>query len=125
MSPYVSVAILFVLCAVVVGAMVSLNRLLGPIAGGEVKSETFECGNPSSGSAWGRFSVKFYMPAILFIVFDLEVVFLYPWAVTFGSLGGPVGEELSPLFLGRVCFFILTSIIAFVYAWRKGVFRYD
>lgn len=117
MSPYVSVAILFVLCAVVVGAMVSLNRILGPIAGGEVKSETFECGNPPSGSAWGRFSVKFYMPAILFIVFDLEVVFLYPWAVTFRELG----------LFGLVEMVVFVSILGLglLYAWRKGALEWD
>ena len=61
--------------------------------------------------------------AITFLVFDVEIVFLYPWAATFPSLGQ--GSELAPLFLGRMLFFVLTSVIAFAYAWRKGVFRYD
>jgi NADH-quinone oxidoreductase subunit A len=54
-----------------------------------VKVEAFECGNPASGSAWGRFSVKFYLTAILFIVFDIEVVFMYPWAVAYRRSGSP------------------------------------
>ena len=70
-----------------------------------------------------RFNVRFYIVAMTFLVFDVEIVFLYPWAVTFSSLSDDSG--LAVLFLGRVAFFILTSIIAFVYAWRKGVFRYD
>ena len=60
-----------------------------------------------------------------FLLFDVEIVFLYPWAVTFPSLAGEAGQHLSPLFLGRMLFFVLTTAIAFVYAWRKGVFRYD
>lgn len=117
MSPYVSVAILFVLCAVVVGVMVSLNQLLGPVAPGDVKSEPFECGNPPTGNAFGRVTVKFYMPAILFIVFDLEVVFLYPWAITFRELG----------MFGFVEMLVFVSILAIglLYVWRKGALEWD
>lgn len=104
---------------------VTLSTLAGPSRHGPVKGGVYESGVNPIGTARQRFNVRFYMVAMTFLLFDVEIVFLYPWAVTFGSLGGPVGEELSPLFLGRVCFFILTSIIAFVYAWRKGVFRYD
>ena len=67
--------------------MTFASPLLGASKHTPVKDEPFECGNPSSGSAWGRFSVKFYLVAILFIIFDIEVVFLYPWAVVFRQLG--------------------------------------
>src|SRR5579872_5813869 len=72
---------------IVVGVMVSINALIGPKRVSTVKMETFECGNPPSGSAWGRFSVRFYLTALLFLVFDVEVVFLYPWAVQLRTLG--------------------------------------
>jgi NADH:ubiquinone oxidoreductase subunit 3 (subunit A) len=75
------------------------------------------------GTAHRRFNVRFYLVAITFLVFDVEIVFLYPWAITFPSLAAQ--SPLSLLFLGRVIFFVLTSAIAFAYAWRKGVFRYD
>ena len=79
MEQYVPVLIALILAGVVAGAMVFASTLFGPRQHSAVKDEPFECGNPPSGSAWGRFSVKFYLVAILFIVFDLEVVFLYPW----------------------------------------------
>jgi NADH-quinone oxidoreductase subunit A len=116
MSPYVSVAILFALSAIVVGVMVSLNRLLGPVASGDVKAEPFECGNPPAASM-GRFTVRFYMPAILFILFDLEVVFLYPWAVTFRDLG-MFG------FVEMLVFLVILGV-GLLYAWRKGALEWD
>ena len=61
--------------------------------------------------------------AMTFLLFDVEIVFLYPWAMVFPNLSE--GSGLGPMFLARVLFFILTSVIAFLYAWRKGVFRYD
>ena len=117
MSPYVSVAFLCLLSAIVVGAMVSLNRLLGPRAASDVKFEAFECGNPPSGAAWGRFTVRFYMTAILFIVFDVEVVFLYPWAVLFRDLG------IFGLF--EMLAFLLVLGVGLLYAWRKGALEWD
>jgi NADH-quinone oxidoreductase subunit A len=117
MSPYVSVAMLFALSAIVVGVMVSVNRLLGPVAPGAVKAEPFDCGNPPRGAALGRFTVRFYMPAILFILFDLEVVFLYPWAVTFRDLG---------LFgFVEMLVFLVILGVGLLYAWRKGALEWD
>ena len=81
-----------------------------------VKAEPFECGNVSSGPAWGRFSVKFYLTAILFIVFDVEVVFLYPWAVMYRSLG------LFGFF--EMLMFVLVLALGFVYVWRKGALEW-
>jgi len=106
-------------------ANVALTTFLGPSRKGEVKGTTYESGMNPIGSARRRFNVRFYIVAMTFLLFDVEIVFLYPWAVTFPSLGGAEGELLSPLFLGRMMFFVLTTAIAFVYAWRKGVFRYD
>jgi NADH:ubiquinone oxidoreductase subunit 3 (subunit A) len=75
------------------------------------------------GSARRRFNVRFYIVAMTFLVLDVEIVFLYPWASVFPNLSD--ASDLAPLFLGRMMFFVLTTIIAFAYAWRKGVFRYD
>jgi NADH-quinone oxidoreductase subunit A len=117
MNPYVSVVILFLLSGVVVGVMVSLNALLGPTATNAVKFQPFECGNPPSGTAWGRFTVKFYMPAILFILFDIEVVFLFPWAVVFRDLG--------VFGLVEMLFFLAVLGIGLLYAWKKGALEWD
>lgn len=93
------------------------SLLLAPRRPSAVKAEAFECGNPASGPAWERFSVKFYLTAILFIVFDLEVVFLYPWAVLFRRLG-VFGLVEMAIFVG-----VLT--LGLVYVWRKGALEWD
>lgn len=100
-----------------------LTSVLGPSRQGAVKGMVYEAGVNPIGSARRRFNVRFYIVAMTFLVFDVEIVFLYPWATTFPSLGP--GSDLAPLFLGRMLFFVLTSVVAFAYAWRKGVFRYD
>ncbi len=102
---------------------VVISTVLGPHRQGKVKGTTYESGVNPFGTARRRFNVRFYMVAMTFLVFDVEIVFLYPWAVVFRNLDPE--SALRPLFLGRVLFFILTTIVAFVYAWRKGVFRYD
>jgi len=99
------------------------TTLLGPSRKGAVKGLAYESGVNPFGTARRRFNVRFYVVAMTFLLFDVEIVFLYPWAVVFKSLDA--NSPLNALFLGRVLFFILTSIIAFAYAWRKGVFRYD
>ena len=105
---------------------VAATTFLGPSRKGEIKGTVYESGMNPIGSARRRFNVRFFILAMTFLLFDVEIVFLYPWAVTFPSLGGEAVEGgLDLLFLGRMLFFVLTTIVAFVYAWRKGVFRYD
>jgi len=113
-----------VLIAITFGvATVVLSTLMGPNRQGAVKGMVYESGMNPFGTAKRRFNVRFYLVAMTFLLFDVEIVFLVPWAAVFASL--EAGSEMSHLFLGRVLFFILTTILAFVYAWRKGVFRYD
>jgi len=114
---YLPVLIVFVFAAVLVGAMIGLGHVLGPQRPSITKLEAFECGNPPSGSAWGRFPVRFYVTAILFIVFDVEVVFLYPWAVTFRSLGW--------FGLIEMLVFVAVLALALLYVWRKGALEWD
>ncbi|MBT8486610.1 MAG: NADH-quinone oxidoreductase subunit A [Phycisphaerales bacterium] len=99
------------------------THILGPSVEGVVKDSTYESGMNPIGTARKRFNVRFYILAMTFLVFDVEIIFLYPWAVTYTKL--PPGSPEAGLFLGRILFFIGTSIIAYVYAWRKGVFRWD
>ena len=122
-SHYAPVGILLVMAILFgVGNMI-LTHLLGPSRKGDVKGMVYESGMNPIGSARRRFNVRFYIVAMTFLVFDVEIVFLYPWATVFPSLSRESG--LSTLFLFRMLFFLLTSVIAFMYAWRKGVFRYD
>jgi NADH-quinone oxidoreductase subunit A len=115
-NPYVAILISFALAALIAGVLLGAGALLRPRRPSAVKSEAFECGNPPSGPAWGRFSVKFYLTAILFIVFDVEVVFLYPWAVVFRPLG------LFGFF--EMAIFVFVLALGFVYVWRKGALEW-
>lgn len=99
------------------------TRLIGPSRTGDIKGMAYESGMNPVTSARKRFNVRFYLIAMVFLVFDVEVVFLYPWAVVFGNLDpmSPQGAE----YLARVLFFLLTTVLAYAYGFRKGVFRFD
>lgn len=125
LNHYAALGVLLLMAVVFGVGNVIASTLAGPSRQGAVKGTVYESGVNPFGSARRRFNVRFYMVAMTFLLFDVEIVFLYPWAVTFPALGGSVGEGLEPLFFGRMLFFMLTSIVAFAYAWRKGVFRYD
>jgi NADH-quinone oxidoreductase subunit A len=75
------------------------------------------------GTARKRFNVRFYLIAMVFLVFDVEIIFLYPWAVTFPSLTPMSSEGL--VWLGRILFFLATTVVAYLYGFRKGVFKFD
>src|SRR5712692_7904292 len=82
------IAVTLVVAGLIVGGMVTINRLTGPRPPqSAVRGEAFECGDPPSGSARSRFSVRFYLTALLFFVFDGEMICLYPWAVELRKLG--------------------------------------
>lgn len=100
-----------------------LTHLLGPRRQGRIKGSPYESGMNPISTARKRFNVRYYLLAMTFLVFDVEIIFLYPWATTFRQV--EAGSELAANFLGRILFFILTSVVAYVYAWRKGVFRFD
>ena len=90
---------------------------LGPKSTSVVKASTFECGSTPVGTARQRFAVKFYVVALLFIVFDLEAVFLYPWAVQFKVLGWFGFFEMLV--------FASTLVLGLVYVWRKGALDWE
>jgi len=117
METWFPIGVVFVVAAVIVGAMVTVNRVLGPRRPSEVKGEAFECGNPPGGSAWHRFSVRFYLTALLFLVFDVEIVFLYPWAVELRKLG----------MFGFVeaLIFVAVLLVGLIYAWQRGALDWD
>ncbi len=99
------------------GLLVGAASLLGPRHPSEVKASPFECGSEPVGSARERFSVQFYMVALLFIVFDVEAVFLYPWAVLLTELGWP--GYLAMLL------FAFTLVVGLAYVWKKGALEME
>jgi len=120
---YAPIGILVLMAITFALANIVLTKVIGPSRAGEVKGTPYESGMDPVGGARKRFNVRFYVLAMTFLVFDVEIVFLYPWAVTFAQI-----DPRSPdgaLFLGRVLFFLFTTIVAYLYAYRKGVFRFD
>ena len=100
-----------------------LTHVIGPRKKTPVKQMPYESGMDPIGDARQPFDVKFYLVAILFLVFDVELLFLYPWAVSaYEDAGVPVG--LRDTVYGVMLVFMATLAIAFIYAWRKGVFRW-
>ena len=119
MSLYVPILVLLALGVVFVVFSVTVGALAGPKRWNRAKLSAYECGieptpQPLGG---GRFPVKYYLTAMLFIVFDIEIVFLYPWAVAFDKLG---------IFgLVEMVLFIVAVLVAYVYVWRRGGLEWD
>ena len=118
LAPYLPLLVVLVVAAAL-GWLVSIaSGLLGPKRPSEIKSTVFEAGSePSPGTAHQRFAVKFYVVALLFIVFDVETVFLYPWAVNFKQLGWFGYAEMLV--------FALTLVIGLAYVWKKGALEWE
>jgi len=117
---------LVVYAAILVG-FVAVNLILthaiGPRKKTAVKQMPYESGMDPIGDARQPFDVRFYLVAILFLVFDVELLFLYPWAVS-AYVDGVIPKELSDTVFAIMLVFMATLTIAYVYAWRKGVFRW-
>ncbi|HEY6951082.1 MAG TPA: NADH-quinone oxidoreductase subunit A [Bacteroidota bacterium] len=114
---YLPIVIMITVGVIFGVAMGKVNELFGPSRPSDEKQTTYESGMDPVRSARERFSVKFYMVAMLFILFDIEVVFLYPWAVSFRQLGVP----------GFVTMFVFIAVllIGYVYVWKKGALEWD
>jgi NADH-quinone oxidoreductase subunit A len=115
---YLPIVVLGVLAIAFAVVSRGVSRLVRPNRPNPVKLSPYECGNDPIRLPRGeRFSVKFYIVAMLFIIFDIETIFLYPWAVTFRQLG-VFGLVEMALFIGLVC-------IAYAYVWRKGGLEWE
>ena len=117
LNPYVALLMSFALCALVATIMVCASWLLGPKNPTPDKVMPFECGNDTEGAGQTKMSVKFYLTAILFVVFDIEAVFMYPWATLFKGLGW-TGFVTMLGFIGSL-------LIALVYCWKKGALEWE
>lgn len=117
LAPYMPMAVLLLLGGVMAVLISFAAAFLGPKKPTPQKETTFEAGSESSGHARGRFAVKFYVVALLFIVFDVEAVFVYPWAVKFRQLGWFGYTEMLV--------FAATLVVALVYVWKKGALDWE
>lgn len=110
--------LMFMVIALILGlVMLSLGFIIGPSRPNKVKSAQYECGFPAFSDSRMQFDVRYYLVAILFIIFDLEIAFLFPWAVVIKQVGW-VGLSAVLIFLG-----ILT--IGFIYEWKKGALEWE
>ena len=104
--------------AVVLGlAPLILAKFIAPRKPGQSKQSAYECGLESPGDPWGQFRVQYYVYALLFVIFDVEVVFIYPWALVWRTLG--------PVVFGEMALFLVILAVGLVYAWRKGVLEWE
>src|SRR5262249_17811070 len=117
LAPYLPLAIAMLVAGVLAVGILFLASLLGPRRPNQIKLQPFECGSEPVGSARQRFDVKFYVVALLFIVFDVEAVFFYPWAVNFKDLGW--------FGYGEMVLFAATLVVALIYVWKKGALNWE
>ena len=117
-SEYIGLLVAFIMAAGIASLIIFLNARLGPKnKSSAVKSEVFECGLPPASSPTGRFSVKFYLMAMFFILFDVEIVWFFPWAVILKSLRWTGIIEMFS--------FVFVLALGFIYAWKKGALEWE
>jgi NADH-quinone oxidoreductase subunit A len=112
LAEYAGVLVILVVGLVIVGGMLTIHLLLGPRRRFDEKLEPFECGEKQIVSPRQRYAVKFYLVAILFVVFDVEAIFFYPWGAVFGELG----------WFGYIAMLVFTLplVVGLAYEWMKG-----
>jgi len=117
MLEYVAIALMIVLATLVALIAIGLGTLFGPKKDSAAKSMPYESGMNPYGEGTRRMPIRFYLVAVLFILFDIEVVFFLPWAITFRQLG---------LFgLIEMIIFIVILLVGYVYAWKKGALEWE
>ena len=114
---YLPILIFLALAIGISGAMFVSSMVLSNQRPDSEKLSAYECGFEAFDDARGRFDVRFYLVAILFIIFDLEVAFLFPWAVAVRKLGWPGFAAIS--------FFLLVLVIGFIYEWQRGALEWE
>src|SRR5262245_60419418 len=116
-AAYLPVVIFALVGFAFVGVTLLIARLARPSAPTPEKMETYECGVPPVGDAWRQFNAHYYLFALLFVVFDVEAAFLYPWAVAFRKLGAYAVAEML--------LFVVLLGLGLAYAWRRGALQWE
>ncbi len=116
MNPWIFVGLFFVVGLLIPVGAIGIAALLGPKKPNPIKQTAYECGIETVGESWVQFKAQYYIFALVFLVFDVETVFLFPWAVKLGALG------LFAVVEGII--FILILVAGLVYTWRKGMLEW-
>ena len=122
---YAPIAVMFLVAAGFAVSQLLVTQLIGPRKRTATKLMPYECGKDPVGSAHDKYSVKFYAVAVIFLLFDIEILFMVPFAVAFKSLLAE--QNLTGIAFGTIAFieilvFISTLIVGFIYVWKKGIF---
>lgn len=121
LESYIPILVLIATAAALGFLLVNLSQILGPLRPNKLKVSPYESGMTPVGSAHDRFSVKFYLVAMLFILFDIEVVFMYPWAVQYRQLMTTYGW--FPFI--EMMVFIVILFVGYIYVYKKGGFQWN
>lgn len=109
--------IMLIVCGVAfAGGGILLSRLLAKRSHNSAKGQPYECGIPTSGTSWIQFNVGYYLFALIFLVFDVELIFMYPWAV--------VAKQVGIMALVEIVIFMFILFMGLLYAWKKGALKW-
>ncbi|MBN2582201.1 MAG: NADH-quinone oxidoreductase subunit A [Planctomycetes bacterium] len=120
LSAYLPVLVLTVLAVGMAFSIILLSHLFGPVKRDRVKSQPYESGMPSLGGGRLRLSIEYFLMAIIFLAFDVEVTFLFPWALIYGR-----SLELGSFILLEMFFFFIVLLAGYFYGWREGAYEWD
>ena len=115
-TPFGFIGLFIIVAIVLLGLPLVINAIVAPRKPNPIKNETYECGIETVGDTWVQFKSQYYIYALVFVIFDIEAVFLFPWAVAFNQL------ELFAVF--EMIVFILILAAGLIYAWRKGALEW-
>jgi len=122
---YAPIALMFLVAIGFAGSQLLVTQLIGPRKRTAIKLMPYECGKDPVGSARDRYSIKFYTVAVIFLLFDIEVLFIIPFAVAFKSLlreGQTSGIAFGTIAFIEILVFIATLVVGYIYVWKKGTF---
>jgi len=122
MKEYIPILIVFIFVAGFAVTNIVLSHVVGKRKNTRAKLMPYECGMDPVGSAHQRFSVKFYLIAMLFILFDIEAIFLLPWAVVFKTLSQTISKSFV---FFEMMIFVAALLVGYIYVWKKGMFEWN
>jgi NADH:ubiquinone oxidoreductase subunit 3 (subunit A) len=117
LEPWIYIGLVFLVAALLPIAPILLTQILGPHKANPIKNSAYECGIETVGDTWVQFRAQYYIFALGFVVFDVETVFLFPFAAAF--------DRVTLWAVGEAVFFILLLAIGLVYTWRKGALEWS
>lgn len=121
LSAYGSILLMGIIGVVLVCVLIFLAKIIAPNKPNAIKESTYECGEETVGSAWVQFNPRFYVIALIFLLFDVELVFIFPWSVVFGNAELIAADSRWGWFtLAEMAIFLAVLIVGLMYVWRKG-----